>query len=131
MYAPAYEPIEDGGFRISGSQRQGNRSIIHGQNRISTGDLPVFTMGTAGGVGVYENWVKNDEKIFPLWPRPDAHRGGVWPCMGSLLPGRCLERMASQCWFHQMPRLTVTTTFRPGLHGIRASRRRSGTPRCA
>ncbi|MCU0873088.1 MAG: hypothetical protein MUE50_12175, partial [Pirellulaceae bacterium] len=75
--APVYEPIEDGGFRISGSQRQGNRSIIHGQNRISTGDLPVFTMGTAGGVGVYENWVKNDEKIFPLWPRPDAHRGGV------------------------------------------------------
>jgi len=112
-HAPAYEPVEDGGFRITGGKRQGNRLIVHGQNRITTGDLPVFTMGTAGGVGVYNNWIKNDEKIFPLWPRPEAHRGGVWPCMGSLclgLPGT----NGQPVWFHQMPKLTVTTTFRPG-----------------
>ncbi|MBM3861989.1 MAG: hypothetical protein FJ395_20385 [Verrucomicrobia bacterium] len=117
---PAYEPVEDGGFRITGGKRQGNRLIVHGQNRITTGDLPVFTMGTAGGVGVYENRIKDDEKIFPLWPRPDAHRGGVWPCMGRLqlgVPGPD----GQPAWLHQATNLVVTTTFRPGYTEYRLS----------
>ena len=85
--APAYEPVEDGGFRITGGKRQCNRLIVHGQNRIRPATCPSSQMSTAGGVGVYDNWVKNDEKVFPLWPRPDAQRGGVWPCMGTLQLG--------------------------------------------
>ena len=42
---PAYEPIEDGGFRIAGSTRRLNRPIVHGQNRVWTGDVPDLPHG--------------------------------------------------------------------------------------
>ena len=47
-----YEPIEDGGFRITGSRRQLNRPIVmQGQNRLWTGDLPIFRMETVTSSG--------------------------------------------------------------------------------
>ena len=46
---PSYEPVEDGGFRITGGRRQFNRPIVHGQNRVWTGDVPIFRMDTALG----------------------------------------------------------------------------------
>ena len=67
---PVYEPVEDGGFRIRGSRRQFNRAIVHGQNRVWTGDVPIFRMDTALGVNCY-----TEERVFPLWARPDAPAG--------------------------------------------------------
>lgn len=108
-----YEPVEDGGFRIVGGKRRFNRLIVQGQNRIKTGDLPIFRMGTAGGVGVYTNFVKGDEKIFPLWARADAQQGGVWPSMGTLRIG--IRSVTGQTdWLDEMPGVEITTTFRPG-----------------
>ena len=104
---PAYEPIEDGGFRISGSLRPFNRPIIQGQNRIETGDAPIFRMTTSNGKGCYI-----EEKIFPLWPRPDAQAGSSdAPSLGTLrlgVPGADGKTR----WLDEMK--TVTTTFRPG-----------------
>ncbi|MCX6909995.1 MAG: hypothetical protein NTY01_18400, partial [Verrucomicrobia bacterium] len=70
---PVYEPVEDGGFTIAGSKRKLNRPIVHGQNRVWTGDAPIFRMDTVTGIGSYAR----DERVFPLWARPDAHIGGV------------------------------------------------------
>ena len=110
---PAYEPVEDGGFRLTGGKRTYNRQIIQGQNRILSGDLPVFQVQTAAGSGVYENWIKNDEKVFPLWARPDGHHGNVWPNMGTLQIG-VVGADGKPAWLAPMPGLKVTTTFRPG-----------------
>ncbi len=111
--AAHYEPVEDGGFRIVGGMRRFNRLIVQGQNRIKTGDLPIFRMGTAGGVGVYTNFVKGDEKIFPLWARADAQCGGVWPSMGTLRIG-IRTVTGGTAWLDETPGLGITTTFRPG-----------------
>ena len=108
-----YEPVEGGGFRISRGTRRFNRLIVQGQNRIHTGELPIFRMGTAGGVGVYTNFVKGDEKIFPLWARADAQCGGVWPCMGTLRLGIRLVT-GDTAWLDETAGLDITTTFRPG-----------------
>ena len=103
---PAYEPIEDGGFRIAGSTRRLNRPIAHGQNRVWTGDVPVFRMDTTTGNGSYAS-----DKIFPLWPRPDIQSGSTYPSMGTLrlaVPGSD----GNPQWLDTIP--GVTTTFRPG-----------------
>lgn len=102
---PAYEPLEDGGFRIEGSFRRQNRPIVHGQNRVWTGDAPVFMVDAPTGSGCYA-----EDRIFPLFPRPDASRGDTGLCLGALrlaVPGpdgapRWLDEMKAQ------------TTFRPG-----------------
>ena len=111
--AAHYEPVEDGGFQITGGTRRFNRLIVQGQNRIKTGDLPIFRMTTAGGVGVYKNFVAGDEKIFPLWARADAQNGGVWPSLGTLRIG---IRSVPGCtaWLDETAGLDITTTFRPG-----------------
>ena len=104
---PMYEPIEDGGFRITGSTRKLNRPIVHGQNRIWTGDVPTFRMDTVAGNGSYAK----DERVFPLWPRPDAQLGDVNPCMGTLrlgVPGAD----GKTNWLDEQS--GITTTFRPG-----------------
>jgi hypothetical protein len=103
---PAYEPIEDGGFRIAKSSRRLNRPIAHGQNRVWTGDVPVFRIDTTLGNGAYSS-----DRVFPLWPRPDIQSGSAYPCMGTLrlaVPGPTGEPK----WLDAMK--TVTATFRPG-----------------
>ena len=80
---PVYEPLEDGGFRIASSTRQLNRPIVHGQNRVWTGDRPIFRMDTVAGNGSYAA----QERVFPLWPRPDAAVGDVNPSHGHAAPG--------------------------------------------
>lgn len=113
---PAYEPLEDGGFRIAGSTRRLNRPIAHGQNRVWTGDVPVFRLDTTTGNGAYAS-----DRVFPLWPRPDIQSGSVYPCMGTLrlaVPGSDGQLV----WLDAVPE--VTTTFRPGyteyaLHSAR------------
>ena len=103
---PAYEPIEDGGFRIVGSTRRLNRPIAHGQNRVWTGDVPVFRIDTTTGNGAYAS-----DKVFPLWPRPDIQSGSTYPSMGTLrlaVPGSD----GNPQWLDTIP--GVTATFRPG-----------------
>jgi len=102
---PEYEPVEDGGFRISGSRKTLNRPIVQGQNRVITGDAPLFKMDTLTGQGCY-----SADRIFPLWPRPEAAAGGASVSLGTLRLGvadgdtvRWLDELAG-----------VTTTFRPG-----------------
>lgn len=103
---PVYEPIEDGGFSISGSTRQLNRPIAHGQNRVWTGDVPLFRMDTTAGNGAY-----SADRIYPLWPRPDVQSGSTYPCMGTLRLGVPGPDGKPQ-WMEQLK--TTTTTFRPG-----------------
>jgi hypothetical protein len=103
---PVYEPIEDGGFRIARSTRRLNRPIAHGQNRVWTGDVPIFRMDTSTGNGTYAS-----DKVFPLWPRPDAQAGTAYPSMGTLrlaVPGPD----GKPRWLDEVK--DVTATFRPG-----------------
>jgi hypothetical protein len=39
-----YQPVREGGFRICGSPHRLNRHISQGQNRVWTGDVPLFVM---------------------------------------------------------------------------------------
>jgi len=103
---PVYDPLEDGGFRISGSTRQLNRPIVHGQNRVWTGDVPLFAMDAVTGNGTYA-----EERVFPLWPRPDAAKGNVNPSLGTLrlgVPGPD----GKPHWLDTFPQ--VAAIFRPG-----------------
>ncbi|NCO89731.1 MAG: hypothetical protein COZ06_19050 [Armatimonadetes bacterium CG_4_10_14_3_um_filter_66_18] len=102
---PVYEPIDDGGFRITGSTRQLNRPIVHGQNRVWTGDVPLFRMDTPTGNGCYAA-----ERVFPLWARPDAQTGNVNPSMGTLRLG-VRGADGQTLW---LDTLQSVTTFRPG-----------------
>ncbi len=103
----AYDPIEDGGYRISGSLRQFNRTIIQNQNRLTTGDAPIFRMNTSDGFGCYIA-----DKIFPLWPRPDSQAGAAAPpCLGTLRLGVPTPD-GKTLWMDEIK--TVTTSFRPG-----------------
>jgi hypothetical protein len=104
---PVYEPLEDGGFRMAKGTRRLNRPIVHGQNRVWTGDRPIFRMDTVTGNGSYAA----QERVFPLWPRPDAAVGNVNPCMGTLrlaVP----DAAGTLRWLDELPE--VTATFRPG-----------------
>jgi hypothetical protein len=104
---PSYEPVEDGGFRLAGGTRRFNRPIVHGQNRIWTGDVPIFRMDTALGVGSYAS----QERVFPLWPRPNAQVGDVVPSMGTLRLGVKAADGKTK-WLDELREVTVT--FRPG-----------------
>jgi hypothetical protein len=104
---PVYEPLEDGGFWIKNSPRKLNRPIVHGQNRLWTGDVPLFRMDTVTGNGSYAR----DERVFPLWPRPDAQVGNVNPSMGTLRLGIPGPKGATR-WLDEQP--GITATFRPG-----------------
>jgi hypothetical protein len=101
-----YEPIEDGGFLIRNGNRRLNRPIVQGQNRVVTGDRPLLRLETVAGSGCYA-----EERVFPLWPRPDAARGNVTPCMGTLrlgVPGADGKPL----WLDDAAE--VQTVFRPG-----------------
>ncbi|NLC58523.1 MAG: hypothetical protein GX774_16955, partial [Armatimonadetes bacterium] len=104
---PVYEPVEDGGFRITGGPRRLNRPIIQGQNRVWTGDVPLFRMDTTTGNGSYSE----NDRAFPLWPRPDGHIGNVDPCFGTLRLGVPGADGQTQ-WFEELP--GTTALFRPG-----------------
>ncbi len=108
---PVYEPLEDGGFRIAGSTRRLNRPIVHGQNRVWTGDVPIFRMDTVTGNGTYA-----EDRVFPLWPRPDAAAGNVNPSMGTLRLG---VRAADGSTFWLDEARAVEATFRPGYTSYR------------
>lgn len=103
---PAYEPIEDGGFRIVGSKRQTNRMIVHGQNRLWTGDVPLFRMDTGTGNASYAA-----DRIFPLWPREDSQAGQAMPCMGTLRMGVPGGDGKTQ-WMDEIA--DIVAAFRPG-----------------
>jgi hypothetical protein len=103
---PVYEPIEDGGFRIKGSRRQFNRMIVQGQNRVWTGDTPIFRMDTGTGNSCYSS-----DRIFPLWPRADSQAGQAMPSMGTLrigVPGEA----GKVKWLDELP--DTVAVFRPG-----------------
>jgi len=101
-----YEPLEDGGFRIAGSRRSLNRLIVCGQNRLVTGDVPLFRMETGTGAGCY-----SADRMYPLWPRPDAQSGQATPCLGTLRLGVAAGNGAT-IWLDELE--AVTATFRPG-----------------
>lgn len=105
-----YLPAEGGGFRIINGKRKMNRPISPGMNRVNTGDLPVFTLFTDTGSGYAR--VPGGERVYPLWPRPDAQTGGMAE-LGTLrmgVPGPD----GKPVWFDAMPELQMVTTFRPG-----------------
>jgi hypothetical protein len=116
---PSYEPVEDGGFRISGGKRRFNRPIVHGQNRLWTGDVPIFRMDTALGLGCYAK----EERVFPLWPRPDAQIGEVAPSMGTLRLGVKTADGRTQ-WMDDVG--DVTATMRPGYTQYRLADAKAG-----
>lgn len=103
---PVYEPIEDGGFRIAGSRRQLNRPIVHGMNRLWTGDVPLFRMDSVMGCGAYST-----DRVYPLWPRPRASEGGTYPAMGTLRLGVPLGD-GRTVWLDELT--DTVTEFRPG-----------------
>ncbi|MDH7570274.1 MAG: GH116 family glycosyl hydrolase, partial [Armatimonadota bacterium] len=109
---PVYEPLEEGGFRMVNGKRRLNRPIVHGQNRVWTGDLPVFRMDTVTGNGSYAR----EERVFPLWDRPDAQVGNVNPCMGTLRLGVAGSGGAVR-WLDEAPR--VEAQFFPGYTDYR------------
>ena len=101
-----YQPVREGGFSISGGGRQQNQQIVQGQNRVWTGDVPWFRMGT-----------------FPdsiaLW-RPKAAgpaKGLQKHSMGTLRLG-VLGRDGKRIWLDSLAR-TTTTTFFPGYTDYR------------
>jgi len=111
---PVYEPIRDGGFRIAGSRRTFNRPIVRGQARLWTGDAPLFRLDAATGAGCYA-----EDRVFPLWPRPDAASAQTTPTMGTLrlgVPGPD----GNPVWFDEMA--DGVTTFRPGYTEYRLAR---------
>src|SRR5262249_840131 len=77
--AQEYAPMEAGAFKTTGTPRSFCRHINHGQNRLITGDVPIFRVNTATGNGCY----LKDNRTFPLWNRPDASQGNVLPIMGT------------------------------------------------
>ena len=103
-----YEPLEDGGFRLTGGQYRWkfNRQITHGRNNILTGDLPIFRIETSTGSGVYR-----EDRSFPLFPRDDARSAKVSPVLGTLSIGIALDGGRTQ-WLHELGKFT--TEFRPG-----------------
>jgi len=102
---PVYEPIEEGGFRIAGSRRQLNRPIVHGMNRVWTGDVPLFRMDSVMGCGAYST-----DRVYPLWPRPKASEGGTYPAMGTLRLG--VPSGGATVWLDELT--DTATEFRPG-----------------
>ena len=102
-----YEPIEDGGFRITGSPRSFNRHINQAHNALVTGDTPRFRVSTSTGSGCY----MSDNRTFPLFARPDASKGGVTPSLGEL---RLAIRKADgqPLWLDTLP--GTTASFYPG-----------------
>ncbi|MBM4090899.1 MAG: hypothetical protein FJ276_15965, partial [Planctomycetes bacterium] len=96
-----YEPVREGGFRICGSTRRLNRPIIHGQNRVWTGDVPVFRMDT------YRDsiplWV-SQETVKPLAVKTHS--------FGTLRLGVATGD-GKTTWLDTLPG-TTTATFLPG-----------------
>ncbi len=104
--SPAYKPIERGGFTITGSSRKLMRPIVNGQNRVWTGDVPMFRMDTIAGNGCY-----SEDRVFPLWSRPDAAAGGVYPSMGVLRLG-VAGADGNNLWLDDLK--NVTAEYLPG-----------------
>jgi len=75
-------------------------------------------MDTTAGNGCY-----SADRVFPLWPRPDAVGGNVYPCMGTLRIGVQGAEGETQ-WLNEVT--DVTATFRPGYteYGITEKRAR-------
>lgn len=111
-FTPVYQPVEDGGFRIADSIRRLNRPIVHGFNRVWTGDAPIFRMDTVCGNGTYI-----EDRVFPLWPRPDARAGNVYPSMGTLRLG-VMTAGGKTVWLEELAH-GVTATFHPGYTDYR------------
>ncbi len=103
---PVYEPVEDGGFRITNSRRQFNRVIVGGQNRVWTGDAPVFRLDAGTGNSSYAA-----DRIYPLWPRQDSQAGTAMPGMGTLRLG-VIGSDGKTRWLDEAA--GITAIFRPG-----------------
>jgi hypothetical protein len=110
-----YQPIEDGGFRITGNQAQFNRPICQRENRIWTGPAPIFRMDMAKGY-------TDGDCLPPLWNRT-SNNGTVDLSMGTMRIG-IPESGGTTSWFDTMP--DVTATFRPGYNEYRISNTAGG-----
>ncbi len=90
-----YDPIEEGGFTITGGARTFNRTISIGRNNVATGDLPIFRVFTTTGSGVYAA-----DRSFPLFPRDDAIASKAAPALGTLRIGVAGVR-GEVDWLHE------------------------------
>jgi hypothetical protein len=79
-----YKPLKNGGFKLIDQEEQHifNREIVHGRNKLQTGDKPVFKVCTVTGSGVYDG--VSVDKSFPLFPRDNAEKATNEPCLGIL-----------------------------------------------
>ena len=102
-----YEPIEEGGFSITGGTRQFIRHINQGKNILVCGEIPRFKVRMHTGNGCY----LKDNRTFPLFARPDASKGNVNPSLGEL---RLAIRNADgqPLWLDTMP--GTVANFYPG-----------------
>ena len=94
--------------------RRFNWPIVHGLNRVCTGDVPLFRMETVAG----KPGDAPGEGLFPLWPRSDAGQGAAKPCLGTLrlgVPGAGEEVR----WLDTLP--GTVTTFWPGYTEYRVT----------
>ena len=80
-------------------------------------------MDTALGVGSYAD----QERVFPLWPRPDAQVGNVAPSMGTLRLGVKAADGKVQ-WLDELRE--VTATFRPGYTEYQLADAKAGWKAC-
>jgi hypothetical protein len=97
-----YQPVREGGFRVVGGSRQFNRFIVHGQNRVWTGDVPIFKMDTYAD-------------CIPLWiSKPDGKPTAATKshCLGTLRLG-VSGRDGKILWLDTLAK-TTTTMFLPG-----------------
>jgi hypothetical protein len=97
-----YEPIREGGFRVSGGGNRLNRPIIHGQNMAWGGDVALFKMSmSAPGDGSAYLIPKDGGKAVTF----GAHSLGTLR-LGVVSGGQTV-------WLENLPK-TTTATFLPG-----------------
>ena len=101
-----YQPIEDGGFQITGGRERFNRSITIGRNNIICSDTPTWKIHTTTGSGVYAS-----DRSYPLFPREDAQSSKESPELGTFRLG-VPDAKGKVLWLDLLK--TTTATFRPG-----------------
>jgi len=101
--AAIYQPVREGGFTLSGGGAALHRQIVQGQNRLWTGNVPLFRMNTC-------------QDSISLWlPKGGGPPKGLQHhSMGTLRLG-VLGRNGQTVWLDSLGR-TTTTTFFPGYN---------------
>jgi len=106
-----YKPVESGGFELADSDNllEFNRAIVHGRNKLLTGDRPIFKTVTTTGSGVYDG--SSPDKSYPLFPREKAELAKEEPCLG-ILKISVLNKNGKKEYLHELK--SIKALFMPG-----------------